>query len=67
MPIPRQAALDQPSPYLEAVAEREQRADVVSLAPWLGTPEAKDRVVGFLRTAAPLRNWLDQRTGPDSA
>jgi len=32
IPIPRQAALSQHSPYLEAVADREQRADVASLA-----------------------------------
>src|SRR5258708_11201578 len=37
------------------------------VAPWLGTAEAKDHVVGFLRTAAPLHNWLDQRVGPDCA
>jgi hypothetical protein len=37
------------------------------VAPWLGTPEAKDHVVGFLRAAAPLHNWLDQRVGLDSA
>ncbi len=35
IPIPRPAAIGQPSPYLEAVAEREQRADVASLAPLL--------------------------------
>ena len=34
-------------------------------APWLGTAKAKDRVAGFLRTAAPLHNWLDQHVGPD--
>jgi uncharacterized protein (TIGR02453 family) len=33
--------------------------------PWLSTPGAKDRVVGFLRTAAPLQHWLDQQVGPD--
>ena len=36
-----------------------------AVAPWLSTAAAKDRVVGFLRTAAPLRRWLDQRVGPD--
>jgi uncharacterized protein (TIGR02453 family) len=36
-------------------------------APWLGTTKAKDRVVGFLRTAAPLHQWLDQQVGPDPA
>jgi uncharacterized protein (TIGR02453 family) len=35
--------------------------------PWLGTAEARDRVVGFLRTTAPLRAWLDQQVGPDAA
>ena len=33
--------------------------------PWLGTANAKERVVGFLRTAAPLHQWLDQHVGPD--
>jgi uncharacterized protein (TIGR02453 family) len=37
-----------------------------AVAPWLGTPDAKDHVAGFLRTATPLHNWLDQRVGPDS-
>jgi hypothetical protein len=32
-----------------------------------GPAAAKDRVVGFLRTAAPLQQWLDQRVGPDPA
>jgi uncharacterized protein (TIGR02453 family) len=35
------------------------------VAPWLITAKAKDHVVGFLRTAAPLHRWLDQRVGPD--
>jgi len=26
--------------------------------PWLGTAEAKDRIVSFLRTTEPLRSWL---------
>lgn len=34
-------------------------------APWLGTAEAKDRVAGFLRAAAPLHHWLDQHVGAD--
>jgi uncharacterized protein (TIGR02453 family) len=34
-------------------------------APWLHTAEAKDRVAGFLRTAAPLHLWLDRNVGPD--
>jgi len=37
------------------------------VAPWLGTAKAKDRVVGFLRTAAPLHQWLDQQVGPGPA
>lgn len=35
--------------------------------PWLGTAKAKDRVTGFLRTAAPLHQWLDRHVGPDPA
>ena len=27
--------------------------------PWLESAEAKDRIVSFFRTAAPLRTWLD--------
>ena len=38
-----------------------------AVAPWLSTAEAKDHVVGFLRTAAPLHNWLDQLVGQDTA
>ena len=38
-----------------------------AVAPWLYTAEAKHRVAGFLRTAAPLHQWLDQRVGPDPA
>jgi len=34
---------------------------------WLGTAKAKDRLVDFLRTAAPLRQWLDEQVGPDLA
>lgn len=37
------------------------------VAPWLETAEAKDRVAGFLRTAAPLHRWLDQQVGPHPA
>ena len=37
------------------------------VAPWLHTAQAEDHVVGFLRTAAPLHQWLDQRVGPDPA
>ena len=36
-------------------------------APWLSTTKAKDRVAGFLRTAAPLHHWLDQQVGPADA
>jgi uncharacterized protein (TIGR02453 family) len=31
---------------------------------WLGTAEAKDRVVTFLRTTGPLSDWLADRVGP---
>lgn len=31
---------------------------------WLGTAEAKDRVVTFLRTTRPLSEWLADRVGP---
>ena len=31
---------------------------------WLGTTEAKDRVVTFLRTTRPLSEWLADRVGP---
>ena len=34
------------------------------VAPWLHTAKARDRVVGFLRTGAPLQRWLDHRVGP---
>ena len=37
------------------------------VAPWLYTAGVKDRAVGFLRTAAPLQQWLDQRVGPAPA
>jgi uncharacterized protein (TIGR02453 family) len=35
--------------------------------PWLHTAEASGKVAGFLRTAAPLHQWLDRKVGPDSA
>jgi len=31
---------------------------------WLGTPKAKERVIGLLRTAKPLMKWLDTNVGP---
>jgi uncharacterized protein (TIGR02453 family) len=37
------------------------------VAPWLYTARAKGHVAGFLRTAAPLHQWLDQQVGPDPA
>jgi uncharacterized protein (DUF2461 family) len=37
------------------------------VAPWLHTGRAKDRVAGFLRTAAPVHQWLDENVGPDPA
>jgi uncharacterized protein (TIGR02453 family) len=36
------------------------------VAAWLGTPEAKTRVVEVLRTAAPLQAWLDTEVGPST-
>ena len=35
------------------------------VASWLHTAQTRDRVAGFLRTAAPLQHWLDHRVGPD--
>jgi uncharacterized protein (TIGR02453 family) len=35
-------------------------------APWLHTAGAKRRVVDFLRAAAPLQDWLDERVGPST-
>lgn len=32
-------------------------------APWMATPEAKDRVVAVWRAAAPLKSWLDAHVG----
>ena len=34
---------------------------------WLGTAEAKDRVVSFLRTTRPLSDWLAGQVGPSMA
>jgi uncharacterized protein (TIGR02453 family) len=34
---------------------------------WLGTAEAKDPVVSFLRTTRPLSEWLADRVGPSMA
>jgi len=36
-------------------------------AAWLGTAEAKDRVVTFLRTTRPLSEWLAGQVGPSMA
>ncbi len=33
-------------------------------AAWLGTAAAKQRIVDFLRTSRPLREWLDKHVGP---
>ncbi len=35
------------------------------VAPWLHTGQPRDRVAGFLRTAAPVHRWLDENVGPD--
>jgi uncharacterized protein (TIGR02453 family) len=37
------------------------------VASWLHTRAAKQRVVEFLRAAAPLQAWLDERVGPTAA
>ena len=37
------------------------------VARWLHTGRARERVAGFLRTAAPVHRWLDDNVGPDSA
>jgi uncharacterized protein (TIGR02453 family) len=37
------------------------------VALWLHTATAKDKVAGFLRTAAPLHRWLEHHVGPDHA
>ncbi|HUF84639.1 MAG TPA: DUF2461 domain-containing protein [Acidimicrobiia bacterium] len=34
------------------------------VAAWMGTAKAKDRIVGFLRAAGSLNDWLDKRVGP---
>ena len=34
--------------------------------PWLGTPEALEKVRGFLRDAAPLNEWLEKYVGPST-
>jgi uncharacterized protein (TIGR02453 family) len=34
--------------------------------PWLGKASAKDRIVKFFRTSAPLNEWLDANVGPST-
>jgi len=34
--------------------------------PWLGTSEARDRIVGMFETTAPLREWLRMNVGPST-
>ena len=36
------------------------------VAAWLGTAAAKGRVVDFLHTTQPLRDWLDRNVGPST-
>jgi len=36
----------------------------LAAGPWLGTPEALERVRGFLRDAAPLNEWLEKYVRP---
>ena len=35
-------------------------------AAWLSRPAAKDRIVEFMRTSAPLMSWLDSHVGPST-
>jgi uncharacterized protein (TIGR02453 family) len=35
-------------------------------AAWLSRPAAKDRIVDFMRTSAPLMSWLDTHVGPST-
>jgi uncharacterized protein (TIGR02453 family) len=35
-------------------------------AAWLGTAAAKQRIVDFLHTSRPLREWLDKHVGPST-
>ena len=53
LPIPRTAGLGEPSRYLDAVAGREQRADVASLAPLLSParPRWSGPATGLARSA----------------
>jgi uncharacterized protein (TIGR02453 family) len=37
------------------------------IAAWLSKPAAKDKVAEFLRTSAPLSQWLEQNVGPSHA
>jgi uncharacterized protein (DUF2461 family) len=37
------------------------------VAAWLGTAQAKKRVVEFLRTSVPLRDWLAANVGESDA
>jgi uncharacterized protein (TIGR02453 family) len=37
------------------------------VAAWLSTPAARSRVVDFLRTAAPLQDWLVEQVGPGTS
>jgi uncharacterized protein (TIGR02453 family) len=36
------------------------------VARWLGTAAAKDRVVGFFRSSAPVGAWLESHVGPST-
>lgn len=37
-----------------------------SVAPWLGTARAKDRIVRFLEASKPVHDWLDRHVGPST-
>jgi len=38
-----------------------------SVEPWLGTPDARTRVTGFLTTVVPLSDWLERHIGPSAS
>jgi uncharacterized protein (TIGR02453 family) len=37
------------------------------VAPWLGSPKAKTRLVQFFRSSRPVTEWLDLHVGPSTA
>jgi GNAT superfamily N-acetyltransferase len=68
IPIPRQAALGQDSPYLEAVARRERRADVASLGHLLSPASAGWGPAGRARRSAGRSCGISaMRVSPDGS